>query len=98
MSDNGNGDGKKSELPKGLEESTILKMAGEYAKTAKIMPDDAEKMLGLFGSVVGKYIMETFAIDPARLRFQRVLLMVLGMLRAAYAMGATKGLPEKKEG
>lgn len=96
MSDNGN-DGKKYELPKGMDEEKILKMASEYVDMTKDLPEATLMVLALFVSVAGKYMMETFALDPHRLRFQRTLTMITGMIRAAYAMGAIKGLPKKEE-
>ena len=90
----GNGDGAGSNVPK-MGVGEVIKLAREYI----VLTDGAEmasmEVLALFTSVIANYFMETYGLDIQRVRFQRAAILAMSMMRAAYGLGASKGLPSK---
>ena len=94
MSDNSgnNGDDFKG---KKLGQEDIVKLAQEYVLLTGGAANENMEMLALFTSVVANYLVETYGLDINRLRFQRAAALIMSMMRAAYGLGASKGLPIK---
>lgn len=97
MSDNG--DEKEmnpEEFLKGLKDLATLKMLLEYAEKKDSIPDGSKAVLSKFINTLMGYLVDTFAIDPMRLRTQRVFLLMALVIQGSYLMGAANGVKEKE--
>lgn len=95
MSDNGgNGEGGAPKMPK-MSSEEIINLAKEYVTLTDGAENANMEVLALFTSVIANYLVETYGLDIQRLRFQRAAILAMSMMRAAYGLGASKGLPSK---
>jgi hypothetical protein len=99
MSDNGNENEKSmnpEEFLKGLKDLASLKILLEYAEKKESIPEGSKAILSKFLNTLMGYVVDTFAIDPMRLRTQRVFLLMALVIQGAYLMGAANGTKDKE--